>query len=372
MYFSYLSDNSIKDYNYINNSINISITPYTGDLNQYFNFSGNFDQTSAGQYISSITDDFFGNISVTQSACSNNCSNCNSLECLACSTGYYLEDGICKNTTGSAYYFLSPAYDSSSNAPVDLPLSSQSAITTKVTVSFFIKFYANSSNLSTIDIFRYSSKLILKMVYTSSDAKLQLYSDSGMIADAGSFISRFGLWTHISLAYYYDSAKIAYFPAMLNFQVNFSGIATDYQYYKGDLGISPLNLVIPKEPIALYANIWVWNLYYTGSWAFMSYASNPAPLIKFIDTQNSATCLTIAGYKINCYMDYNSLLISTNYCANPSFYNGTSCLTAQTSCPYGFYNSSSTSCSCDNKVKDMWINQSDTKHYCTSNYSIYF
>lgn len=372
MHLKYLDDNKIKDQSI--SSVVINITPTSSDdYHQSLNFSANFDKTSAGKYISTITtDDNLGNITITETTCPANCSNCNSLECLSCSSGYYLEDGTCKNTTGAAYYFLSPAYDSTTKLPADLSLASQATITTKVTVSFFIKFYANSStSASSIDVFRYSANLKLRLVYSGSTANLQLYSNTGTIADYGNFVSKFGKWTHISLAYYYDSAKIAYFPAMLNFQVNFEPVATDYQYYSGNLGITPLSLVIPKEPVALYAKIWVWDLYYTGSWAFMSYATNPAPLVKFLDAEASANCLTVAGLTVNCYMDYDPILYSTNYCANRSHYNGSICVAAQATCPYGFYTPSSSSvyCSCDNKVKDMWVNKSDTKHYCTSNFN---
>lgn len=365
MNLKYLSDNMIKDYS--DNSISITISSTSNDFHQYLNFSGNFDQTTAGNYISTITDDTLGNISVTNLACPANCSNCNSLDCLSCNAGYYLEDGICKNTTGAAYYFLSPAYDSTSKLPADLPLASQ-AITTKATISFFIKFYANSSTNNSIDIFRYSTNLKIRLVYSGTTVNLQLYSNTGTIAEYANFQNRFGKWTHISLAYYYDSAKISYFPAMLNFQVNFQGVNTDSQYYSADLGIQPLNMVIPKEPVALYGKIWIWDLYYTGSWAFKSYASNPAPLAKLIDEQSSATCLTATGLDVNCYMDFDSILYSANYCANRSHFDGSTCIAVQNTCPYGFYTPSATSiyCSCDNKVKDMWINKSDTKHFCTS------
>jgi len=374
MYLKYLGDNLIKDYS--DNTVYITITPIsTDDYHQSLNFSANFDKTTAGSYISTITpDDTLGNITVSQTTCPTNCSNCNSLECVSCSAGYYLEDGTCKNTTGAAYYFLSPALDSTTKAPTDIPLASQSAITTKVTVSFFIKYYANSSVNSSIDIFRYSTNLKLRLVYSGTTATLQLYSSTGTIADYGDFSARFGKWTHISLANYYDSAKIAYFPAMLNFQVNFEAVATVYQNYNVNLLISPLNMVIPKEPVALYAKIWVWNLYYTGSWAFMSYASNPAPIVKILEAQASATCLTSTGLTVNCYMDYDPLLYSNNYCSNRSFYDGSSCVASQATCPYGFYTPSPTSiyCSCDNTVKDMWVNQSDTKHYCTSRICLLF
>jgi len=367
MQLKYLADNTIKDYS--DNTVSITISSTSGDFHQYLNFSGNFDRTLAGNYITTITDDTLGNLTVLNEACPTNCSNCNSLECLSCNVGYYLEDGTCKNTTGAAYYFLSPAYDSTTSSPADLSLPSQ-VITTKVTVSFFIKHYANSSSNTSIDIFRYSLNLKLRLVYSGSAANLQLYSNTGTIADFGNFVSRFGKWTHISLAYYYDSAKIAYFPPMLNFQVNFQAVATNSLFFSGDLGIQPLNMVIPKEPVALYGKIWVWDLYYTGSWAFMSYATNPSPLVKLIDGQSTVNCLTVAGLNVNCYMDYDTLLNSANYCANLSHYDGSTCIAVQATCPYGFYTSSSNSiyCSCDNKVKDMWINRSDSRHYCTSKF----
>jgi len=367
----YLSDNKIKDHSKTGKYIDISST--SGDLHQYLNFSVNFDKTTVGKYISAITDDTLGNITVAETACGSDCAECNSLECLACNNSFYLEDGICKNTTGFGYYVLTPAYDSGSSLPADIPLPQQ-AITTKVTVSFFIKYYANSSSSTTIDLFRYSTNLILKLVYSGTQASLTLNSNTGVISTVSNFESNFGKWVHISIAYYYDPPKVAYFPAMLNLQVNYQAITTVYTHYSGNLGINPLNMIIPKEPIALYAKIWVWDVYYNGSWAFMSSSATnadyPIPIQKFIDNQTTASCLSSTGLTINCYADYNSLLVDANYCASLSFYNGTTCLAVQATCPYGFYTTSTSPyyCSCNNKVKDMWVDTNSTKPICKSKY----
>lgn len=366
MTLKYINTNLLKDYN--TSSKDITITSTSGDYHNYLNFSINFDKTTAANYINAVNyDATLGNISVTQTGCPANCATCNSLECTSCNANYFLKNGDCINTTGSAYYFLSPAYITATGAAADLPLASQ-ALTTKMTVSFFIKYYANSSALSTIDIFRFGTDLKLKLVYGASTANLVLYSSLGDICDYGDFSARFGLWTHISVAYYYDSAKNNYFPSMLNFQVNFTPQTTTTANYNA-LNISPMVMVIPKEPIALYAKIYVWNLYYTGSWAFMSFTGNSdTPMATFLDAEATSSCLTVATYTTNCYKDFDNFLYSTNYCANASHYNGTTCLATQTTCPYGYYTPAANSifCSCRNVVDDMWISQNSTQHYCKS------
>ena len=366
MVLKYLGDGTVRDYITATDTT-ITSTGITLDIYQKLNFSVNFDKTSDSKYISAITEDL-GNITITESTCPTNCKTCNSLECTSCNDGFILITGACTDPTGSYYYFLSPALDSTTKAEKDLTFTAIT-LTTKVTISFFIKFYANRLS-TTIDIFRYTSGLKIRLDFSNPTVNLELYSAAGVIGTYSNFLSRFGKWTHISLAYYYDAAKAAYFPSMLNFQVNFEGITTTASKYSA-LSITSLVMEIPKESIALYAKIYVWDFYYTGSWAYQSFTPYVLAPVKKIDLETTSTCLTQTGYDLYCFKDNSPYLIDTNYCTTDrAHYNGSTCLTKIAACPYGFYTADASSiyCSCDNKVDDMWINVSDTRHYCKSKY----
>ena len=378
MTLKYLAD-KVKEYS--NNSKDITVS--SGEANDSFrsiNFSGSFFQETAENFSTSITINAdLGNLDYTKSSCADvNCTSCNDVECYLCKADYYLEDGICKNTTGNQPYFLSPGYTTADGIQSDITLANV-AVTTNFTISLFMKFFARNSSSNSIDVLRFGTNIKLRLVYDSSatTAKLQLYSDLGsdcIIGDFGDFFSRFGEWTHISLAFYYDSAKLTYYPANLNFQVNFTPVKTVYSCYNKVLGVTPnISIVFPKESIALYASILIWDKYFTGVWGYQSYASNSKTPK---DSKIVSSCPTETGKTINCYRDYTGYLKTADYCTtDPRFYTGSTCLTAQSKCPYGYFenNSSTDYCSCENKEPLTWvINKDDTRHYCKSNFKKLF
>lgn len=373
MTLKYLAS-KILDYNSSSKDVLVS----SGENGTYFrsiNFSKTFFTETPDKFSTSVTlDADLGNLTYAKAACSDaNCSACSDIECYTCKTGYYLEAGICKNTTGSQLYFLSPGYSGTlpNLTKADITLTGVT-ITKMFSLSFFMKFFSRSVSSTNIDVFRITPKLKLRLKFGSSQAKLQLYSDvSGVkcvIGEYTNYISRFGVWTHIAISFYYEYTKLNYYPANMNFQVNFTPVAAIPSCYNKqlDLGVS-LTYVFPKESIALYASVLTWDKYFTGIWGYQAHkddAKQPTTS-KLVDA-----CITEATKTINCYRDYTSFLLKTAYCTDPTFYDGSTCITKQATCPYGYFTNSSSSkyCSCQNLEKKTWIvSKNDNMHYCKSN-----
>lgn len=364
----------VKEYNQVSKDITVS-TGITGDGFRAINYSASFFKESPSKHTKSFTiDNTKGNLKFTEAACTDpNCLSCNEVECYTCKNTHYLTNGDCKDTKGNALYFLSPAFDKVSKNPADAKMADVS-ITSKFTLSFFMKYMARVDNANNnVDVLRIGTNLKLRLSYNDSNstAKLQLYSDKDShctIGDYGNYLPRFGKWTHISVAYFYDATKLAYFPANLNFQVDFVPVKTTYNCYNKILGITPkINITFPKEVIALYGRVSLWDTYFTGVWGYESFKTNSKAAIKeFI----AGSCPTTANENLNCYRDYTKLTVKDDYCTtNPAMFNGTTCLAKQTKCPYGYFTDSATSdyCSCLNTEKDTWIvNKTDTRHYCKS------
>lgn len=370
MSLKYLQTNKISHYP----SNASDITPSSGitsDNFNSFNFSKNFFTDTDNKYTDAITITNGRLTTTLSSACADaNCKNCSDVECYTCKNGYYLEEGICKNTTGSSLYFLSPGFLTADKTISDIDLAAVT-VTTNYTLSFFIKFFSKTVSADKVDILRIGA-LKLRLNFSGSNVNLELYhtlntgSVDCVIANAGDFLPRFGKWTHISLAFYYDSAKLTYYPANLNFQVNFIAIATEFSCYnKTGLIATSLVITIPKESVALYASILVWDKYYVGVWGYQGKASPPAATGSFLVN----ACITVTDKTTNCYRDYTPFLVTSNYCANPAFYPGATCLAVQDKCPYGYFVNSATTdyCSCENKENKTWIvRKSDKTQYCMS------
>jgi hypothetical protein len=362
---------SLKEYS--SSPKDISVASQTGSNFRTMNFSKSFFTETNDQFSDTITISALGNLSYTKANCADtNCTSCSDIECYTCKGGYYLENGGCLNTTGSQIYFLSPGFNDSDNTPAVVPLPSFT-FTTNYTISFFIKYFSKRTSSNTVDIIRIGDSLKIRLNYNTSNGTvaLELYSDKDatfcLIANAGNFLPRFGQWTHISLAYYYDFAKLNYYPANLNFQVNFNPIATIFSCYNMAMSSNTnLNISFPSEPIALYASVLIWNKYITGVWGIQTWKNNQkTPSNSYL----VSSCLNSTGLTIKCYRDYTAMLKTDDYCDSASFYPGSSCLAAQAKCPFGFFVNDATTdyCSCENKETNTWIvNKTDTRHYCIS------
>lgn len=375
-------DSKISQYNTVANSITVS-TGETGDSFRSINFSGTFFTETADNFTTSFAVEADkGNLTKTDATCTDtNCSSCSDVECYTCKDTYYLVAGICKNETGNQEYFLSPGYTTAGGAESDIQLAAVTIANKTFTLSFFMKFFSKNSSGNSIDVLRIGTNLKIRLVYNTVDTtvKLQLYSDKTSectIAEVANFLPRFGLWTNISLAFYYDSTKLTYYPANLNFQVDFTPLVTDYSCYNKDQGgIASLVIEFPKESIALYANVLVWDKYFTGVWGYQSMATAPTGMSP-TSTSLLTSKITQTGKTVNHYRDFNNILVTSKYCTpDAAFYNGTSCLAKQSKCPYGYFTDSATSiyCSCENKEEKTWIvNKTDTRHYCQGNFKIFY
>lgn len=311
------------------------------------------------------------------SPCPTNCDYCNTNECLFCTSGYYLNAGVCQTLTINNYYFLSPAFvktvPATLETPADITFNPVASITTSFTVSFFVKVLGWNTTNASYDIFKYGNGLALRYVIGTGNLEIYAIGSGTTLGTFANFKPLFGSWINISMSYFYDGTVVAYYPSMLNLQVNFTPVIVTQGSTIDNLNIN--NMVISKDSIALYANIWVWNKYMTGNWAFESMTTpSIAPQAKFIDAPltntgciNNSDLVTAIDY--TCVLEYNNLLDKTNYCATPSFVDNTAtCLAVNASCPYGYYTTSPTdSCSCEMAVTDMWVNSNNTSdglHSC--------
>lgn len=387
LHLYYLRDQKINDPEYSANDI-VSADTILGfsDFNfQPWNYSVDFDKAPAGKYL--VNTDFTdSNNMITipspiPTVCADtNCDYCNANECFRCKATYYLDPtaGTCSLPIQS-YWLLSPAYVKDSITTTDITFNTVSGATNNIyTVSFFVKVlgWNVASNATTYDLFRYSAKLALR--YDFVNDKIELYNTTGnVIATYNSFKTLMNTWINISMSYYYDNSNNAYFPAMINFQVNFTPVTVSLGTNIENLGVDVL--VIPKESIAIYAKVWVWDKYFTGAWGIMyKDASSPYTTIKkyidatipntITDCLDSANDLTITNIDYVCVLEYVNVLDSQYLCSTATAAmenNSGTCLAQNTQCSHGFYSLSTTDyCSCIMNVSDMFVNKHDNKNYC--------
>lgn len=370
-YLSSIKDQIIRDPDVpTTNDVTASGLPssFSSILFKPWNYSENFDQVTSGNYISSIS-----GTTPTYSTCPTHCNYCNTNECIQCASGYLLISGVCNAQTETIYYFLSPAYTIGTTTQVDLNFNALSSITTSVTISFFTKLlgWNVGTGVTTFDIFRYGIGINLQYDISSGDLNLYNSSNSVVYGTYSDFQSLIGSWVHISLAYYYDSTINAYFPSMLNFQVNFTPVAISGNYQS--LSLSSVIITIPKESIAVYAKLWAWNSYLVGSWADMSNANRSySPIIQLINSGSSTSnCISssnlVTALTTNCVLDYSSILNESTYCSSAAYVNSSGCQTASSSCPYGYYSiySNTDLCGCNMSASDAWISNNSAMNTCT-------
>lgn len=351
MTIKYLNNRKIQDPNYPENDVEVDLP---GDLKiipfQPYNYQFNWDRSPNKTFIS----DFVSNpliiyyltanmkspeilipndtpdITVKQviTTCGPNCDKCTNLAantiCNRCTEGYFLLDGVCFDPTYLKYFLLSPGFENNTDKTVtrDIVLNTVSEVTDSITVSFFVSLLGWNTKSTYYDIFRYGPDLALRFDYKSD--KLTLYSPKTtsrltevVYGEFNYLYQYFDSWIHISLAYFYDNTK-PYFPAMMNFQVELQAIQLSGDF--SNLHVN--NIVIPKENIAIFARIWIWNHYLVGSYGFYGNSQrNPKPVKRFTDWDGELISNTFKSiWSANATAKTRCLIRDTDFSDNNLIY----------------------------------------------------
>lgn len=373
-----LSNNQINDPDITppTNQITLTLpTIYSNFLIKPWNYSTEFDIIGLNSDTTKLISSFTNSNSLltpATSACpvgQGNCDYCNANECNKCTNDNYLENGLCSTPTATTYYFLSPAY--SSGSTVDTRFNPITTSNTVLSVSFFVKVLGWNTTSTNYDLFKFGPGLKLTYDITADTLNLIVPTSNTVLSTYSQFRSLFNSWVNISLSYYYDSTINTYFPAMMNFQVNFK--AQTVANYAAIDNLNVNSFEIPKESISIYAKMWVYDKYITGIWGIESDKSTSVtPILKLIDNQlTKATCLDstklISVVDFTCVLEYNKVLDDSSYCTNPAFIDSTgTCNDINAECPHGYYFISPLNyCSCEINSVDMMLNKNNDENICT-------
>lgn len=352
---------------------------FTDFLFQPWNYSQNFDYVENNSITKKMITSFTASNNLFTpdtplTDCPANCDQCNSKECYLCAADYYLSAGVCIQPIATTYYFLSPAFLPNTKTPTDLEFQQFSPLSTSFSVSFFVKVLGWNTSSPSFDLFRYGTGL--KLRYVIAAKSLELYTGSNVVISTyANFYPLLGTWVQISMSYFFDDNVKAYYPPIMNFQVNFVQTVVSNGIDIHNLSVN--NVVIPKESIAIYAKLWIWNgKYITGTWGLQANTDDTIlnatkfidyPLTKTACITNGATLVATVDY--TCVLDYDKLLDKNNYCSgatNASFVdNRAVCLAKNSNCPYGMYGTApSNACSCEMAVLDMFVDKNNGITVC--------
>lgn len=317
-----MQDNILKDVLIPANTFSLASAATNPENLKIFSYNTMFDynlvNNNYGKYLDS---------SYTSTTCTSACNSCYSngtSKCLTCNpTSSFLSYNTCTSYVDSykSYYaFVSPTVSN-----VDLPFSALN-LGTKATLTFYLKILGFQDTINS-DIIVLGT--ILKIRYNHSTDSLELArTDTAVIlASMTNFASLFGKYVYFSLAYQYDSTKSAYYPPMLNFNVNLTNLPINYSVANLS-GLNIQTVTISSKVFGMFARVHFYSFYLLGAYGYdtntyyVTNTPNIVPSKKLID-ETSSTCVAAADLStvidprnIMCYIDYDVYTDSTNYPAN--------------------------------------------------------
>ena len=264
------------------------------------------------------------------------------------------EGGYCQllpspTEQNTKYFFRNPQSKTSTTpfsiatTAVNLSMNSFTDIDKEGTIAFYIKIIGFTTASTSPDILNYGSNL--KLTYVSDITKYNSvsYDKYGLslinnvsgspeaIVNDRTFRDRIGRWVFISLAYYYDFAKITSFPPMLNFMIN--EITLQVSSSAALAGYDIKNFVLPKTTFCLIANLTVFSKYLIGAYGLINnntdFAAVSSSIYKqyFIPGSSISNCVITSNIQsfwaetVICTPNYNNYFFPAPVALSQQFKN---------------------------------------------------
>jgi hypothetical protein len=321
---SYMKDGKIKDPDYPSNTVDPSFIKNFPSITSNFSYklwfySYKFDFVKfnklSGKYISTFSI-IKGNPSPVLANCNKNCDICNSAKCLKCNNGYYLSQGLCQPFINSLYFLNFPSKNSTNTKDIIFqPISNMKTFT--LTFYFKLLGWYVDKLYSTYDVIRINSNMSIRI--NLKNFQLELYNPKNYetLSVYANFQNLRGNWTIISVAFQYEDLM------KVSFYVNFKSLKIseirDESVYSRE---NEILLVIPKESLAVYSRVWIYNKYLIGP-TNISYLKNKIiqPIKKLLEpSSNIDSCYNLSDfisnstYSLLCSPEYDDEIDETKFC----------------------------------------------------------
>lgn len=291
--------------------------------------------------------------------------------------------GICSVYLNPVLFFIkTPAISSIDAQPKDIIIStSQSADLSKgISISMFVKQSSWTTINDSYYLFQYGTNLVLKYVISTKNLQLFNPKSNEVLSEYNNFISFKDTWVQILLSYYYDNTSNT---ANLDWKINSLKQTIN-------LGVNIINLsindviLIPKESIAIYAKIWIWDV----EWLYNPSTTNMNTIFKYGNgTPKNSTCIESTNTlpsEMKCSLEYITDFDENVYtCSIQNFFSTImyNCSPNDSTCLTNLYLTQTTNiCSCYNNKMTLndnkfWIVDDIGSDYCVKldsiNYSRY-
>ncbi len=321
---SYINNRKIRDPDYPSKTVDPSFFKNFPSITSNFSYklwfySYKFDfikfNKLSGKYISTFSI-IKGNLSPVLASCQTNCDICNSVNCLKCNSGYNLIQGICRPIVNSLYFLNFPGKNSTNSYDIVFqPILNMK--TFSVTFYFKLLGWFVDKLYSTFDVIRINSNMSIRINLKSFQLELYNPKNFEILSVYPNFQNLRGNWTIISVAFQYEPImKVSFY---VNFKSMIIGEIRDESVYSTE---NDILLVIPKESLAVYSRIWIYNKFLIGP-TNISYLNNKIiqPIKKLLEpSPNIDSCYNLSDfisnstYSLQCSPEYDDIIDETKFC----------------------------------------------------------